>query len=402
MYKDMTLSGGGASTYSHGPPLALYDLIGQKEAPVPYAYSCDMSIVGEEDEREDDTVPSYHTVVSPPPPIGGASDGSGRDDDDLDLDNSHHGPETQDEETPRQSGGFERSHQPGRGQRTGPDTDAARPRITQRETFPQTPTKRPNWQTIRYQTMPGRAHRAQLDAWVGGWSAAVGELGDETYCACADSTAAAAGDARRSSPRPTMSRNGKYLVEKISSELVGTRRSSGTSHREVVVDNRGRQTEEEEEEEDATVPPARLSIPVASVCHNCCHLPSPPVAPDDEFVFPPAGGAARVALACKLAWRRIVGRASGRQGPAASPRPVVADALPVSQGGGGRRGYDNKEEYDEEDYDNDDEEVDVDKLSLSSRGSRTRGVDIAERQARLRRAQRLLRKAAGGTTREAG
>jgi len=59
---------------------------------------------------------------------------------------------------------------------------------------------------------------------------------------------------------------------------------------------------------------------------------------------------------------------------------------PISQTGG-HGGYDEAD-------DEDDDEVDIDKLSQSSRDARVRrvGDDIAERQARLRRAQRLLRK----------
>ncbi|OIW35045.1 hypothetical protein CONLIGDRAFT_39764 [Coniochaeta ligniaria NRRL 30616] len=375
MYKDMALLGGGASSYSAGPPVALYDLILQKESPMSYAYSCDMSIVGEE-EREDDTVPSYHSAASPPPPIGAP---------DSDEEDNAHGPGTQDE-TPDRSAGYtyeaEGDCQPG--QLSRPQTPG-RPQITQRETYPQT-AKRPNWQTIRYQTMPGRAHRVQLEAWVSGWSAAVGELGDETYCACADSTAAAAPD--DCSPPPPGG---------------GRRRNSDRGAGADAETGRGRRREE-----DATTTTPTSSRPdlVASVvCHNCSRQPSPSVAPDQDFVFPPSTGAGKMALKCRLVWQKIVGRTVGRQGSDKQGRTTGRDnfgaANAYTSQTVGHGGYDKEDYYEDDD---EDDEVDVDKLSRSSKEGHVRRVrdDIAERQARLRRAQRLLRKESSRNMRQAG
>ncbi|KAH8905604.1 hypothetical protein BR93DRAFT_811810 [Coniochaeta sp. PMI_546] len=361
MYKDMALSGGGASTYAAGPPVALYDLIGQKEVPVSYAYSCDMSAVGEEEEeeREDDTVPSYHTAVSPSPPIGAyGSDEAG----------DSHGSKTRDE-TPDQA---RREGAWGDSRLSHPFQAETRPQITQRETFPQT-AKRPNWQTIRYQTMPGRAHKVQLEAWVSGWSNAVWELWDETYCACADSTAAPDG---RPSPPATMSRDSSYPKGRGDDS---TSTNTGTAETE-----RGRQ------KGDATAAPTSEPRPdvVASVCRNCSRQPSPNIPPDQEFVLPPTSGVAKMALMCKLAWRRILDRTGSRQSPDRQGRGPDSDmpaTTPISQAGG-HGGYDEE--------DDEDGEVDVDKLSRSSKDGHVRraGDDIEERQARLRRAQRLLRK----------
>lgn len=363
MYKDMAV----ASSYGTGPPLALYDLIGQKAPPISYAYSCDMSIVGEEDEQEpeDDTVPPYHSTPIPPPPHASMS---------------HEGDTTQESQTRTE---MPQQHHPeeiqsdAQPQHPLPSTTEIRPPITQRETFPQTSSKRPNWQTMRYQTTPGRAHKAQLEAWVSGWSAAVGELGDETYCACADG--------HSSSPPGTPSRrdDGKEQTERGRQKADATTSGSG---------------------------PRAGGVGVSFVCRNCSRQPSPAVIPDQEFVFPPAAGgpAGRMALRCKLVWKRIVDKTVRRRsspdnlgGEDGGGRGGLEDGraanAPVSQAGGYGGGYD------EEDDEEDDDEVDVDGLSRSSRegGAPRGGDDIAERQARLRRAQRLLRKGSAGM-REAG
>jgi hypothetical protein len=221
--------------------------------------------------------------------------------------------------------------------------------------------------------MPGRAHKAQLEAWVSGWSADIGELGDETYCACADSTAAA--DGRHSPPltqeTPEMTRTKRWLGERRSASDCGAE------------SERGRQ------KEDATATPTSArSNPIPTVCQNCSRQPSPSITPDQEFVFPPTSGVEKIALRCKLVWKKIVDSAVRRQSPDKQGRGRDNDRpanTPISQAGehGG---------YDEED--DEDDEVEVDKLSGSSKDGAVRrvGDDIAERQARLRRAERLLRK----------
>ncbi|KAJ9138973.1 hypothetical protein NKR19_g7660 [Coniochaeta hoffmannii] len=395
MYKDMALPGGGASSYSTGPPLALYDLIGQKGPPISYAYSCDMSVLGEEDEEEQghSTVPSdRHNAAAAPP-----SHGSDRREEKEDTAQEEQKP-IRDEPSQQRVEDTKTDTRLQNTQPPQPPPLETRPEITQRETFPLASARRPNWQTIRYQTVPGRAHKAQLEAWVGGWSAAVSELGDETYCACADSTAAR----RRSSSSSSSSLGGKdHHPEKKH------QRKSAATHRGLL-----RQRSDGGREGRAAAG-AAAPAGVSFVCRNCARQPSPAVIPDQEFAFPPAGGAGRMAMRCKLVWKRIVGRASRRQCPGpdeqlggggaaggledTAARPV--SPTPLSQAQQGGYGGD----YDEED--DDDEEVDIYRLSDNSSrgggGGGRAGNDIAERLARLNRAQRLLRKGSRGM-REAG
>jgi hypothetical protein len=385
MYHDMALPGGATSSYGTGPPLALYDLIGQKGASVSYAYSCDMSVLGEEEEaaqKNDDVVvisKLQSTTSLPAHERGSHEDKHTTQDPSTVPDKVHQRSQTSDDSYTQPTLPQILSH---------PNLDEARPPITQRETFPQ-PSKRPNWQMIRYQTTPGRAHKAQLEAWVSGWSAAVGELGDDTYCACADSVAlprshGGASD-RPPSPAVTLTRDEKDLVQiqpgggGVGGGRLGLPRGRARQHGGLGQPRRS----------------------VSFVCHNCARQPSPAVIPDHhELVLPPASGAGRVAMKCKLAWRRIVDRAVRRpsQSPDKLRNGVQEDDRPgsttplsrgVGLGGGDDGGYD----HDNEDDDDNDDEVDLDKLSRSSEGDRRAGHDIAERQARLRRAQRLLRKA---------
>ena len=185
----MALPGGGASSYSTGPPLALYDLIGQKGPPISYAYSCDMSVLGEEDEEDQghSAAPSSHNAAAATP----SPHEPDRRDEQADTTRDEPTPIRDQAPPPQQQRQVEDTTdtQPQPTQPPQPPPLETRPEITQRETFPPASARRPNWQTIRYQTVPGRAHKAQLEAWVSGWSAAVSELGDETYCACADNAA---------------------------------------------------------------------------------------------------------------------------------------------------------------------------------------------------------------------
>ncbi|KAB5580731.1 hypothetical protein GE09DRAFT_1213172 [Coniochaeta sp. 2T2.1] len=383
MHADAALSGGGASTFGTGPPpLALYDLIGQKGSPVSYAYSCDMSVVGEEAEDEDkeeaqEEGNNTHNTSEPPPPPQRHPSPPAHGSDDAHEQQPHIDTPT------RPSADLTRYTQPPPPP-PPPPTDYSRPPISQHQTFPQPSPKRPtDWQRIRYMTVPGRAHKAQLEAWVSGWSESVGELGEETYCACADSTA---------------------TTTESSSTLPLTREASRAD-----VDNKqkGGLQQQPQHEEQKEIETGRKTG-VSFTCRNCARQPSPAIIPDQELVFPPASGAGRVAMKCKLVWKRIVGRTVLRgggksltpdQGRKGQGHPADADTPNISQTAGGG-GYDVDDGADD-DEDADDEEVDIDKLSLSSKGRRA-GDDIADRQARLRRAQRLLRKERRNGTREAG
>ncbi|KAB5536568.1 hypothetical protein GE09DRAFT_1226626 [Coniochaeta sp. 2T2.1] len=382
MYADAALSGGGASTFGTGPPpLALYDLIGQKDSPVSYAYSCDMSAVGEEadageeDEKAREEGNSTHYTSGPPPPPQ-RHPSRGRDD-------AHEQQQPNDAPT-RPTSYTQPPPSP-----PPPTTDHTRPPISQSQTFPQPSPKRPtDWQTIRYMTVPGRAHKAQLEAWVGGWSESVGELGEETYCACADSTAATT----ESSSTPPLTREASRAD--VDSKLKG-----------------GLQQPQHEEQKETEMGGRKGPGPgpgVSFTCRNCSRQPSPALIPDQDLVFPPASGAGRVAMKCKLVWKRIVGRtvrgksvspADARGRGSGQGQPANGAHTPnLSQTADKGGGYDVDEDEDE---DADDEEVDIDKLSLSSKERRA-GDDIADRQARLRRAQRLLRKEGRNGVRAAG
>lgn len=349
MYHDLAMSTGGASAFSSGPPLALYDLISsQKAAPMSYAYSCDMSVLGEEDEEQQENGPSDQSAASPPLP---ASESHDR--------NTIHDPTT-----------TAAASYPMLNQLSGdtlgnsilhpPSNTEIRPRITQRETFPQT-AKRPNWQMIRYQTAPGRADKEKLDAWIGGWSESIGELGDETYCACADSTVAA-----------SSSRSSLHLHEHKTREYPVTVGTVGTEKITTASDPDCADT-------SAETPPLVSFMS----CPNCLRQYSPAVIPDADFAFPPASGAGKMALKCKLVWKKIFDRTVYRRQDSPKKHERATDT-PVSQTALRGAGYGEGEDEDEE-------ELDVDKLSASS-GEGRAGDGIAERQARLRRAQRLLRK----------
>lgn len=355
MYKDTALPGGGAdSGFGAGPPLALYDFIGQKAQQTSHAYNCNMPILGEEEEeeekREDGSAAWCHNAAAMPPRASSSQE----------EENATAYTEIQAEIPRRRSYDSQGNSQP---QLSRTET---RPHIAQRETFPRSAAKRPNWLTIRYPTVPSRSNQAQLDAWVSGWSAAVGALGDETYCACAESTAANL--ARRSSSSSLNSQAGKNQTP-----LAGTDRPGRHRHRR--------------RHQDVTAAVAAEGPwGVSFVCPHCSREPEPTVIPEQDFVFPPASGPGRMVLKCKLVWKRIVGRTVRRQSPdklrCGAGLPGDASFLP-----GGAL-------YDAEDGDDENEgEVDLDRLSASSRRGRA-GVDIAERQARLRRAQRLLRKGA--------
>jgi hypothetical protein len=365
LYKDMTLSGGpcGATTYNPSPLLALHDFIGQNAAPISsYAYS--MSVLREEDEEEQYEQPSFHNELPPPQ-------------DNNEVNNHNPYQEGRPEEEPIPPNHQDEDEAQPNGGRPSPDA-TTRPQPTHWKTAPQTTTKRPNWQTIRFQSLPGKhGDKTQLEAWIGGWSAAVGELGDETYCACADSTVVAPIGGECSS---ITSEQGKRKKEWLSE----CRGSDDTQT------DRGRRREQEEEQ---------IPRPISfALCRTCSRQPSPAIVPDQEFSFGPTSGTGKIALRCRVVWRSIVGRLVGRQQQRSDvvrhgerEGPGLKNSTAVSQTQQRDYGYD--EEGD------DDDEVDVDKLSRSSgEGGQIRraGDAIAEKRARLRRAQRLLSKGSRG------
>lgn len=366
LYHADALSSG--PTYNPAPILALHDFLDQKVPAYSYTHtSRGMGTLMEEDEEEyedeDDKI-----VISP-----------------MDSNSQQHSQDSS-SATQQETMGRYLDMAPPQGLEQPPRTP---PQLTSRSKsspadLPRlSPPRRPNWQTIRYQTMPGRTDKDKLAAWIGGWSDDIEQLGDETYCACADSTASPAdADAlptlkikkKKSFMNPTAGakRNRKNYRVMVEDDSNNTRSSTGKEPRE---DTLTTPTTPE-----ADRPKKRVDF---AVCQNCARHPSPAIAPDADFVM--SSGTNRVVLRCKVVWRSIFG---GRQ-----QKPVLDQST--------------KKQWEEQsagdDGGNEEEDVDIDALSRSSKGFRRPGEDIAERQARLRRAQKLLKgNAAAGGRKEGG
>lgn len=348
LYKDLALPAG------HSPPplLALHDFLGQKAPSVPYGYTHDMVTVKEEEEpaEDDGEVPSFHSE----PVVWAQEEKSGR----------HHGdqPVTPPIILPNISSQSNASS----------TTTPQQQQVTRRP--------RPNWQTIRYQTLPGKGDKARLAEWVAGWSADIGELGQETYCACADSVTAAAPSAQTSTqPLPSPShttgkKRGKGGGEATLADEPETDRSSSVSSSSSSAGSTG------------TAPTTHTN----TVCSNCSRLPSPAIVPDQDYFFSSHSGGGGLIVRCKVVFKTVMGgfMGGGKKKQQQQQQGVWARNLPAASATnmGWRHTqatppYEGEEEEDEE-------EVDIDRLSRSSRA----GDEIADKRARLRRAQRLLNK----------
>lgn len=187
MHEDaMSISSGRpASPYDPTPLLALHDFLDQKVPIYTHSYSRGMGTLVEEDEEEDS---EDEVVISP---MNNRQE-LGR--------NESTTNQPQEEARDQQKLSRPKLVTTLRYQETNyvplrqtnqdqPPQPMSRSRSSPAD-IPQTcPPRRPNWQTIRYQSVPGRTNKDKLAAWIEGWSEDIGQLGDEAYCACADSTA---------------------------------------------------------------------------------------------------------------------------------------------------------------------------------------------------------------------
>jgi hypothetical protein len=158
-------------------------------------------------------------------------------------------------------------------------------------------------------------------------------------------------------------RKNYQVMDEVPSHHSRESSSTGTDVRDFVA------TTTPELPDPGVTPKAKKQVGFAK-CHNCSRQPSPLIAPGEDFVF--STGPNRIVLRCKVVLKSIFG---GRR----QLNLKTCEQQPVLRWEG------------EEKMDEDDDEVNLDQLSRSSKGLKRPGEDIAERRARLRRAQKLLR-----------
>jgi hypothetical protein len=366
-------SGRPASPYDPTPLLALHDFLDQKVPTYTHSYSRDMGTLVEEDEEQDSEDEVVISPINNRQELGGNESTTSQP--------QQQAPDWQKLSRPRlittpryketkvvQTQRANQDHLP---------QPMSRSKSSPADIPKTSPPRRPNWQTIRYQSVPGRTNKDNLAAWIEGWSEDIGQLGDEAYCACADSTACprehdtppALKMKKKKSFRNSTAcsekrdRKNYQVMDEVPNHDSRESSSAGADVRNFVASSTP-------ELPDAGVTLKAKKQVGFAICQNCSRQPSPLVAPGEDFVF--STGPNRIVLRCKVVLKSIFG---GRR----QLKLNTFGQQPISQWVG------------EEKMDEDDDEVNLDQLSRSSKGLKRPGEDIAERRARLRRAQKLLR-----------
>lgn len=356
IYNDTALLG---ASSPHSPlPLALHEFLGYRAPPVTYSYahSCDMSIAT--DERTPSSAAS-HRVSGPgrsgeghvqihmrnqPPHIMGARLEAGV--------GGEHGQEQQD--------------QPPKG-----------------ALFVAVSIPPLNWQAMRSQVGPGKNEKAKQTAWIHGWSAAVGALGDKTYCACPDMPMSLG-----SNPTPPGTPKGKDSLSAKVSRKDGLR-GKGDRVASILGSRQAGQLPLPGKVEPCTTSTStiRSDQSPSLVCRTCSRLPSPAILPaEDSNSF--RGSSNKIIQKGKGILKNLVDKFRNRtHGNSAQPPGEKTAIIPAPP---------HPPLQDDKGEDEDEEIYDINQLSSqSSRKALHRprpGADIGPRQARLKRAQMLLSK----------
>lgn len=251
------------------PPLALHEFLGQKAPPlmVTYRYTNDMmcpSMDGEGPIRSDEcqasrqsraaTGPGQYARSSRPdsPSWRSSSPSCSRPDRPCRL------PRTTEP-------GHE--HQQHENRPVGPPGHSSQPQLP-------TPPEQSDWQSARKQLFDSNAKAGRAADWIRGWSMSVSEHGTETYCACGDNlTTSEAGSPSSLSPRKHP--RGR-IVKKLAWGIRGNGARNPLSHKQSQkAAGKGKTAV------TATAPKTLAAPSPPVVCQSCGRLIAPAVQPDD-------------------------------------------------------------------------------------------------------------------------
>ncbi|KAL1877089.1 hypothetical protein VTK73DRAFT_8897 [Phialemonium thermophilum] len=255
----------------------------------------------------------------------------------------------------------------------------------------------PDWRTIRRRVITGK--KGTTADWICGWSGEVSECGDSAYCACSDTplgpqTIQADSALDERGKKVFYSRLIRKRILASGRDIDGT---GGANHsisppKRQAANKEGTWTRENQKGVDNTSVPedpesSNLHTQIL-LCRNCARPAFQELPPDDadDFVWKKRAGIGERA-------RNLVIQMFGGQNKEARPSPSLRQNTATTKAGlvtavhnqvdkSGSAGLDGA--YSDED---DEDDLDLDKLSRSTHGGR-----VAERQARLRRAQRLLQR----------